>query len=215
MQIPRATTPPPPISARFSISPSTGISLAFLLGIALAIVLWGVYPAYATQHYFHPATDSLWAGLLAQLIHLGWPHLLLNLATLLGLCVFAQLLGRLNLAPLALILSAIAVSRGLQLETPPLAWYVGLSGALYGVWGWLALELARQSQARVMRFAALSICALVGAKAIFGWDWGSQDLLNGMPIAHSAHLYGYAGGLCWAACSSLFAYFWRRWRATA
>lgn len=178
-----------------------------LLGIA-AVVLSG-YPAWGRLLYFRPASDALWRALPAQCVHLNTPHLIMNLAALLGAAVVAAYLQGLNRLPGALLMSALAVGIGLQQETPPLAWYVGLSGALYGVFVWLALVAAGQTESWRLRLAAFVIGAGVGLKAWLGI--GAGALLAGAAVAQSAHLYGYLGGLCFACCTALFARY-QRWR---
>lgn len=176
-----------------------GLGLVALAVLVAAMLVLGLNPKLAAACYFHPARDPLWSGLLAQLVHLSPSHLLLNLGGLLGLGLLGGLLGRLAALPAVLLGCALAVSIGLQHETPALDWYVGLSGALYGVWAWLALDLARQAQKPLLKALAIVTCLMVGAKATLG----GASLLTDIPIAHSAHVYGYAGGLICAACSVL------------
>lgn len=183
----------------------TRFGVGVLGGLCLAMLAIGFNPALAARLYFHPAYDPVWRGLVAQLVHLGTPHLLMNLLALLLLAGMAHGIGRLGALPGCLIVSALAVCLGLQSETPALAWYVGLSGALHGLAVWLALELAWQTPSRPVRLAALLICAGLAAKLGLG---ARGSLFANLPVAHGAHLYGFIGGLCHALGTALV----RAWR---
>lgn len=181
------------------------LGVGILGGLCLAMLVIGFNPALGARLYFHPGHDPLWRGLVAQLVHLDTPHLLMNLLALLALGWVANCIGRMGALPGCLIVSALAVCLGLQSETPALAWYVGLSGALHGLAVWLALELAWQTPSRPIRFAAVLVCAGLAAKLGLG---ARGNLLASVPVAHGAHLYGFIGGLCHAAGTALI----RAWR---
>jgi rhomboid family GlyGly-CTERM serine protease len=167
--------------------------------LAVAMALFTVWPPLAALRYA-PAHDPLWRGLLAQLIHLGSPHLLLNLCGLAACALIARRSGALASMLGALVLSAVAVALGLRWDQPPLTWYVGLSGALYGVAAWLALAHAHWLAGAGWRLLAVTCCAAVGVKAAIGLvvPAGPGTWL-GIPPAPTAHLYGYVGGLIFAA----------------
>lgn len=161
-------------------------------GLVVALLWLGGQPALSAHLYFHPGHDAWWRGLPAQLVHLNAAHLRLNLLALLGLAGLAGLGGRIAELPLALLAAALAVSSGLACESAPAAWYIGLSGALYGLAAWLAADLAWRSAARRIRLGAGLICLAIGAKATLGLG-ASANL--GAPVALSAHVYGFGGGL--------------------
>lgn len=185
-----------------------GLSQAGLAIVIFVILLAAALPAWRDAHYFHPAQDPLWAGLLAQLIHLNLAHAAINLAGLLCLALAARFLDHLPQVLPALLASGVAVCLGLQLESPPIAWYAGLSGALYGSWGWLCLEIATSRRARPgLKGLAGLACLAIGSKAALGI--GSTGVLADLPIARQAHLYGYAGGLVFAV-SLIAGRYWRR-----
>ena len=181
-------------------SPTDQLSLATLIVMAGVIVFADCHPAWAAAHYFHPAKDALWKGLLAQLVHFNTLHASLNLAGLLTVSTAAGFIGKIQRVVLALITSGIAVGIGLQQASPPIAWYIGLSGALYGAWVWLSLELAAHRLASpVLKGLAGLAAVAIGCKAAAGF--ATPAMLGAMPIAYQAHLYGYAGGLVFfAAC---------------
>lgn len=173
------------------------LSIAGLCGILLLCLGVGLYAESMRTYYFHPASDSLLSGMFAQCLHLNAAHLALNMAGLCSLALIAAYIRRLHLLVPVLLASAAAVCLGLQSETPPLAWYAGMSGALYGVWAWLSVELALQLHPQRSAILAWVACLAVGLKA--GFDTGPIAWLGELPVAHQAHLYGFAGGL---ACSA-------------
>lgn len=134
-----------------------------------------------------------WRFMTGHLVHLGWAHLLLNLA---GFALVWLLFGPLLRAAAwltAAAASAAAVSAGLLWLAPHLAWYVGFSGVLHGLFvaGTVA---AWQAGDR----GALLLLAAVAAK--LAWEqWqgaaaGTAALVGGAVVI-DAHLYGAAGGL--------------------
>ncbi|WP_157288254.1 rhomboid family intramembrane serine protease [Uliginosibacterium gangwonense] len=198
---------PPPRVSRCQHA-MTWLAGGFVAALVIAVVALGVYPAWGHMLYYHPANDALWRALPAQCVHLNTPHLLMNLAALLGAALIAGYLHSLSRLPGALLTSAVAVGLGLQMETPPLSWYVGMSGALYGVFVWLALEAVRQADSWHLKLTAFIIGVGTGAKALLGIGGGM--LLANASVAQGAHLYGYLGGLCFACCTALSAHYQRR-----
>lgn len=167
--------------------------------MVLAIVLLGFSPTLSHSLYFHPAHDSLWRGMLAQLVHLDGRHLLWNLATFLVMIVLACRLGRLGEVPGCMFVSALAVCLGLKSEVPPLDWYVGLSGALHGLCACIALAVAWAAPRLPLRVAALAVFAGTGVKAWLGLGTGIMP--SSIPVAYGAHLYGFMGGCVYATAA--------------
>lgn len=134
-----------------------------------------------------------WRLLTAHLVHLGWSHLLLNLG---GLALVWALVGEhLGVRQWALVaaVSGFAVSGGLWLLDPGLAWYVGLSGVLHGL---LVAGAVAGPGRRTGEMTTLLI--LVGAK--LAWEQYSGPLPGsefsaGGPVVVDAHLFGTVGGL--------------------
>ncbi len=182
--------------------------------ILIAMIAFSMLPTLRERCVFVPARDPLWVGLLAQLVHLGLAHLSLNLLSLALQTRIAQALGRAREIPAVLGVSAFAVVLGLMTMKPPLAWYVGLSGALYGLVAWLALEHTRCARARSLRIFGAVLCVLIGLKEVFGlWrPMGLGDWM-GVPPAPAAHVFGFLGGLFYVALAR--AYRWMRSRRTA
>lgn len=128
-----------------------------------------------------------------HLVHLGWAHLLLNLA---GLALIWALLGdRLRTAEwlAVLLVSIVAIDIGLWLSLPGLIWYVGLSGVLHGMFaaGIPALWSSRRMEAALL---ALVLAAKLAYEGFVGPMPGSADSVGGSVITES-HLFGAIGGL--------------------
>ncbi|MDP5240353.1 rhomboid family intramembrane serine protease [Uliginosibacterium sp. 31-16] len=189
-------------------SGSAWLAVGVLGCLGLGVLLIGLIPAVEGSLYFHPGQDPLWRGLLAQLVHVNLAHMVLNLVTLLGVGGMALAIGRLWGLLACLMLSALAVCFGLQAEQPPLAWYAGLSGALYGAGAWLPLAVAERAASRSIQALAVLICLAIGAKAWLSLSAGG--LLAGVSVASSSHVYGYLGGLCYAVFRGV-PVIYRRW----
>jgi len=133
-----------------------------------------------------------WRLVTGHLVHLGWGHALLNLAAL-GLIVtaFRPLIGwgRWGIAALA---AMISIDVGLWLSSPPVGWYVGLSGVLHGMVVAAAVELLATSPR-----TGFVILAAVAAK--LAWEALRGPLpftvgLSGGDVIEEAHLWGAIGG---------------------
>ncbi len=147
------------------------------------------------------AEGELWRLLIAHFVHLGWQHLLLNMAGL-GLVWF--LVG--SYLPMSAWLATLGVTitcmdLGFWVLKPELNWYVGLSGVLHGlllaglVCGWRRSPL----EAGVLG-------AIVAGKLVWEQISGAlpgSELAAGGPVVVDAHLYGAAGGLLAAALLTL------------
>ena len=182
--------------------------------VLVAMIGFSVIPALGERFVFHPAQDPVWRGLVPQLVHFGIAHLGLNLLSLSLQTRIAQVLGRAREVPGVLLFSMIVVAAGLKAMNPPMSWYVGLSGALYGLVAWLTLEHARCARSRLLRTAGAALCALIGLKELSGlwWPTGFGDWMGVQP-APAAHVFGFLGGLLYVALVAL--YRWRRSRRTA
>jgi rhomboid family GlyGly-CTERM serine protease len=137
---------------------------------------------------------EFWRLLSGHLTHLGWSHLLLNLA---GLALIWALVGEyLTFAAWLLLLLSCALfdGIGLLLFNPEVQWYVGLSGVLHGLF--LAGSLAGVVSGK--RDSLLLVVALI---VKLSWEQlagplpGSEASAGG-PVVVDAHLYGaVAGGI--------------------
>ena len=129
----------------------------------------------------------------SQLVHLNWPHWVLNMA---GMVMIAVLFGRYGSVCYwlwVLAVSAFSVGIGLWWLNPDLRWYVGLSGALHG----LMLAGILQDM-RIHRWSAIMLLVLVAGKLVWeqlaGAMPGSESIIKGRVVVDS-HLYGAVGGL--------------------
>ncbi len=137
---------------------------------------------------------EVWRLFSAHLVHLGWPHLLLNLlAFWLILELFFLANRRLTLR---LLLLALGTSLGLLLFSPHVGWYVGFSGVLHGL-----LALALLDRVLISPQSSVIMLALLAGKLL--WEQlqgplpGSVSLTQGSVIV-DAHLYGaIAGAVVW------------------
>lgn len=144
-----------------------------------------------------------WRLLTGHLLHLGWSHLVLNLAGL----ALVWLLVAPALRPmewLALLgLSALGTSAGLLWFLPSLQWYVGLSGLLHAILTGGALAKARAGDREGWVLLAMVALKLLWEQAA-GPLPGTERAAGGAVIV-DAHLFGALSGL--AAVTPLL---WRR-----
>ncbi|HSG96510.1 MAG TPA: rhombosortase [Woeseiaceae bacterium] len=134
-----------------------------------------------------------WRLLSGHLVHLGWTHLLLNLA---GLALVAWLVGSafgwLRWLIIGLV-SIVAIDAGFWSLNPELDWYVGLSGLLHG----LLLAGLLPGLLRIDR-EALVLTAFVVLKLFWEQLMGplpGSEATAGNSVIVDAHLYGALGGL--------------------
>ena len=133
-----------------------------------------------------------WRVLTGNLVHLGYPHLLLNLA---GLALITLLLAHaLTIRQWATtgLCSMLGVGIGLLLFDPQLSWYVGLSGALYGLLLGGAIAEFRNHKLMACLIAAYTI-GKVGWEQLYGAVESSEAITGGTVIVN-AHLYGMVAG---------------------
>jgi len=133
-----------------------------------------------------------WRFISAHLVHLSWSHTLLNGAGLVLIGLLFQTRATLSEWWIALLLSVAAIDLGLLLWAPALDWYVGLSGALHGLF---VFGAAREWQGGQRSGAILLL--VVASKLAFEQFAGALPLTAsaaGGPVVVDAHLYGSLGG---------------------
>lgn len=186
-------------------------ALPLVLITICTLLMLGDDPLTAALRYERAAIfqGEIWRLLSGNFVHLGWPHLGMNLA---GMILIWLLFGR--LLPLrqwlvVLLVSALGVGLGLLLFNPAIEWYVGLSGLLHGLFiVGIAASLSKDRHAEW-----LLLLFLVGKliwEQVYGALPGSSDTAGGAVIV-DAHLYGAISGLLLA----VIAYGFRRWRSPA
>ena len=136
---------------------------------------------------------SLWLLISGNYVHLGWGHVILNLAGL--FMVWWFFIGDFKQYEWLVIflVSGLFVTCGLYLYNPHLIWYVGLSGLLHGLFLAGGLRLL----ATEFKFAAVLIIAIVG-KLMYEQMMGSlpgTSEMSGGPVVVNSHLFGAIGGV--------------------
>lgn len=134
---------------------------------------------------------ELWRLLTASFVHLGWSHLLMNLA---ALALIWMLFGRLLTTKTWLLLSLasmLSVSLGLLLFSPEIGWYVGLSGMLHGLFVAGVMASLRAGHRLELALLALLLGKIVWEQA-YGPLPGTAEFAGGAVVT-DAHLYGAAG----------------------
>jgi rhomboid family GlyGly-CTERM serine protease len=134
-----------------------------------------------------------WLFITGNLVHLGWGHLVLNLAGL--AMVWWFFIDDLSVWEwlLALLVSGLFVTLGLYFFDPYLIWYVGLSGLLHGLFVAGGVRLLGKE----FGFALVLLVVLAGKLAyeqFFGSLPGTSEMSGG-PVVVNAHLYGAIGGV--------------------
>lgn len=174
------------------------LAAAVLLALLQASGLRGAlqYQRAAVLH------GQVWRLLTGSLVHLSWLHLTRDLAGLFLIWgLFAHALNeRTWLA--ALLGSTLAVGLGLLAFDPGIAWYVGVSGSLFGMFCAGALY---EYGTRPLYASAL----LLGMSGVIVWTLvagglpGETDGLGGN-IVPQAHLYGALGGAAFVLVRGAF-----------
>jgi rhomboid family GlyGly-CTERM serine protease len=104
------------------------------LAIAIAALLMQALPVGDALEFRRPLLGAEpWRAITAHFVHVNWNHALINAAALVVVArLFApDLAARRQL--LTLVVGAAAISIGLALAYPGIAWYRGLSGVLHGL----------------------------------------------------------------------------------
>ncbi|WP_218353088.1 rhombosortase [Alteromonas lipotrueiana] len=177
-----------PISPKHSVGPLiialTAIIVFFLEPAASD---WLAYDRYALQGW------ETWRVLTGNLVHTNGYHLLLNLGGL-GLLWLLhaehyRILRFLKVFGWCCLGTSVAIYIG----SPDLIWYVGLSGALHGVFVWGAcMDIA--SGVRSGWLLLTGVAAKVVYEQLGGSSSSVAELIQAK-VATDAHLYGAVCGL--------------------
>ena len=134
-----------------------------------------------------------WRMISANFVHLGWGHFFMNAA---GALLVLYFFGR-CVAPwgwlATFIGSSVFIAAMILWLHPGIYWYVGLSGALHGLFvvGGLADTRVRPLEGWI--FLGLIVIKLAWEQ-VMGALPGSEAMAGG-PVLTEAHLYGALGGL--------------------
>lgn len=140
---------------------------------------------------------QIWRLLTGHFVHLGWSHLVMNLAGLVLVWFVVGAAFSIGQWLMVLAVSVLLLDAGFWWLSPDLDWYVGLSGLLHAllVAGALAMALCRD---RGNRMEALILLVLVVAKLVFEQFAGplpGSEATAGGAVVVDAHIYGAAAGL--------------------
>ena len=136
--------------------------------------------------------DQWWRIVTGNLVHLGYPHLFLNLA---GLLLITILLAHAMTArqwALTGFCSMLGVGFGLLLFDPQLVYYVGLSGTLYGLLLGGAIAEFRNHKLMACLIGAYTIGKIVWEQLYGAVD--SSEAITGGTVIVNSHLYGMIAG---------------------
>ena len=165
-----------------------------MAGIAVLIAIGGATVSDALRYEREAILGGqIWRLLTGNFVHLGWAHLLFNIAGL-GLiwALFGQALGNRGWA-VTLLVCGLGVGLGILLLNPQIDWYVGLSGVLHGFLAAGAVaERDIKPGTRALILGLLSLKLLW--EQVFGSLPGTTAAAGGNVIV-DAHLYGALTGL--------------------
>ena len=162
-----------------------------------------IFQAAGLQEVLRYSRDEIingqwWRIVTGNLVHLGYSHLLLNLS---GLAVITFLLAPAMSTrhwAIVTLVSMLGVGIGLLILDPQLIWYVGLSGALYGLLLGGAIALFFHDRLMAVLIAGYAVGKIVWEQ--FNGPVRSSELLSGGNVIVNAHLYGMVAGGFAAAC---------------
>lgn len=138
-------------------------------------------------------SGELWRVVTGHLVHLGWPHLMMNV---IGLLLIWLLFGH-TIKPTSWLIicltSTITISSTMLLFNPVLQWYVGLSGVLHGMFvAGAVVSIKAGYRTELMLLVLISI--KLAWEQLRGPLPGSAEFAGGNVIV-DAHLYGAISGL--------------------
>jgi len=165
-----------------------------IAALAFAAMLGGVEALFWLRYERDGIlSGEVWRVITAHLVHMGWPHLMVNLGGLLLIwLIFGAMLST-RLWLVVFIASALGVSAGLLAFHPELRWYVGLSGVLHGMFVAGALAGIFSGFRAEWLLLALLVAKLAWEQ-IQGPLPGTEDFVGGLVVV-DAHLYGAIAGL--------------------
>lgn len=176
--------------------------------VVMAVVLLlgaGGEPVREALRYDREAIEAgeAWRLLTCNWVHLGWWHLFLNE---MGLLVLLLLCPE-RLSPWVwarrVVLIGLGMSAGLYFFVPGTQWYVGMSGAIHGLF---LLGLGRQIVAGRDLIAAGCLAYLVGKIAwemVVGVPVSDEAAIGGSVLVES-HLYGSLSALIYGLIFGAF-----------
>jgi len=173
------------------------------LGIAAAVLLLhasGLGDAFEYRRAF--LASEPWRLLTGHLVHINWPHALINAAALL---IVARLFAPDLSAPrqwVILLSAGVVMGLGLAALAPGILWYRGLSGVLHALFFAGAAKWLFSVKQRTVSALWLPAALFVGGWIKVALEQPAGDALPyadwlGAAVVPQAHLLG-------AACGSVF-----------
>jgi rhomboid family GlyGly-CTERM serine protease len=178
-----------------SLNGDRGYGIALLVALALILAPEFAPGAQESLSYQRAGLEhgQWWRLLTGHFVHLDLEHAVLNG---LGLVLMWALFAR-DYPParwLAIYLgAALAVSAGLWMFNPEIAWYVGASGALHGVMTAGTLAHLRRGD-----LDGWILAVFIVAKLAYEQFSGALPFAGSPDTVVDAHLYGAVGGLALA-----------------
>jgi rhomboid family GlyGly-CTERM serine protease len=148
------------------------------------------------------AEGEIWRIVTSQFVHLGFNHTVLNLV---GYLIISASFREDILAKeeaTALFISVIGVGLGIFFFNPEIGWYVGLSGAIYGILTHYLIIGWQRSPFLSAFFGVYLIGKFIYEQFISGPDTVTAGIIGGM-VAIDSHLYGAITGLITGTISLL------------
>ena len=174
------------------------ISLKWTYGLWLFIALFSAFlqagghvPAWRYDVALIDSGDY-WLLLSGNIVHLNWTHWALNMAGLSIVAFFFSAYGSIFQWLLVFAVSAVFVGFGLYWFNPDVTTYVGLSGALYGLFIFGSLREIRFYPTSGYVLTVVVVGKLTW-ESFYGPLPGSEELTKGRVVT-DAHLYGALGG---------------------
>lgn len=165
----------------------------YLLLLAISLLSLSLqWPALHELTLWHASAieqGQWWRILTGNLAHTNFSHWVMNIAALWLICFVFKPNARQLLLPLTLVSLAV----GVMIFASDIQIYLGLSGALHGLFTYYALNEAIFGR----RSSWLLVLGVIGK---VGWEWefgasASTAELIGAPVATQAHLAGVISGL--------------------
>ena len=136
-----------------------------------------------------------WRLLSAHFVHLGWVHFLLNAAAALLLSqLFEQYWHRTDVV-FGSAFIGVVICAALYFFYPSIAWYVGLSGILHGLFAAAAIRMLIAKQ-KIACLLLICLALKLVYEALSGAT-SNEELLGGQVI-EEAHLWGSIAGLVYS-----------------
>lgn len=165
-----------------------------VIGVLVALAAVGAEPVRLALRYdsLAIASGEWWRLISGHIVHLGWKHVLLNLA---GLGLVILLFPREYRPGQWLVLTLVcvaAISAGFVVLRSDLSWYVGLSGVLHGFFVAGAIRWISRREPEGYVLAAFLVGKLVWEQLNGALPMSVSS--SGGPVVVDAHLYGAVAG---------------------